>query len=556
VADDAPRPDVNARRRRGDLAACVLLLALGAAANVAYLLSRGALDLSPDEAFYWEWSRRLDLSYYEKGPLIAYIIAASRATLANFSFQLVGSEALAVRLPAVLLSSLTGLGIYALATATLRSTRLALAAVALTFTVPILAVGAKLMTIDTPMALCWAWCLVCLWRALRTDSLGMWIMAGVLVALGLLAKYTMVLIFPAVGLYLWLDPPARRCLRRPGPYVGALVALLGLVPIALWNARHGWVAVRHVAGQGGVGGWPAFDLAGPFEYLAGQAAVIGPVWFAALLYALFALRRRWREEPDAPDARGRRFLWACTVTPWLAFLPFSLITKIEPNWPVLAIITGPLLLCDWLAGRLRSATASVRRRARAVVAAGILSGAAMVWLVHRSDVLMPFFGWLTRGAPAWDLTPVARYDPSARLRGWSQLGRAVGDVLADERRAGREPFILAENYQTASEIAFYTPGEPTVYCAQSALGSRISQYDFWTNPIDQSAAFVGRPCLYVGSLHAELRADAADAPLPKLRQMRIVRHEVGGQPVQIWSLHVCDSFAGFGPEARRARSKY
>ena len=37
------------------------------------------LDLSPDEAHYWEWSRRLDLSYYSKGPLIAYLIAALTA---------------------------------------------------------------------------------------------------------------------------------------------------------------------------------------------------------------------------------------------------------------------------------------------------------------------------------------------------------------------------------------------------------------------------------------------------------------------------------------------
>src|SRR4030066_1654388 len=32
-----------------------------------YYILTGPLDLSPDEAEYWTWSRRLDLSYYEKG---------------------------------------------------------------------------------------------------------------------------------------------------------------------------------------------------------------------------------------------------------------------------------------------------------------------------------------------------------------------------------------------------------------------------------------------------------------------------------------------------------
>ena len=42
--------------------------------RIFYIL-HGPLDLGPDEAHYWEWSRHLDLSYYSKGPMIAYLIA-------------------------------------------------------------------------------------------------------------------------------------------------------------------------------------------------------------------------------------------------------------------------------------------------------------------------------------------------------------------------------------------------------------------------------------------------------------------------------------------------
>src|SRR4051812_19729143 len=50
------------------------------------------IDLSGDEAHYWDWSRQLDLSYYSKGPLVAYLIRASCAAFGDVMW--------AVRFPA------------------------------------------------------------------------------------------------------------------------------------------------------------------------------------------------------------------------------------------------------------------------------------------------------------------------------------------------------------------------------------------------------------------------------------------------------------------------
>src|SRR4030065_537893 len=72
-----------------------------------YYIATGHLDLSPDEAHYWEWSRRLDLSYYSKGPLIAYLIFLSTSLL--------GDNVLGVRIPAVLLSALGEVLLFRLA---------------------------------------------------------------------------------------------------------------------------------------------------------------------------------------------------------------------------------------------------------------------------------------------------------------------------------------------------------------------------------------------------------------------------------------------------------
>src|SRR5215467_3958242 len=116
------------------LAATLILGA--AAARLAYLALDCPLDLAPDEAHYWDWSRHLDWSYYSKGPLIAYLIRAGCALAGSWSRGLTGSEMLAVRLPAVVCGSLLLISLYILARQVFHRPGLGTAVVALALTLP------------------------------------------------------------------------------------------------------------------------------------------------------------------------------------------------------------------------------------------------------------------------------------------------------------------------------------------------------------------------------------------------------------------------------------
>src|SRR4051812_12049005 len=64
-----------AERGSRDLGRWVFLSVLAVtAAQFGFLAFGCDWDLCGDEAEYWAWSRRLDWSYYAKGPLIAVII--------------------------------------------------------------------------------------------------------------------------------------------------------------------------------------------------------------------------------------------------------------------------------------------------------------------------------------------------------------------------------------------------------------------------------------------------------------------------------------------------
>ena len=80
-------PDSRLRYR---LAAAFLILG-AALLRLVYLANDCPLDLAPDEAHYWDWSRHLDWSYYSKGPLVAWIIRLSCWLFGPLSEHLTGS---------------------------------------------------------------------------------------------------------------------------------------------------------------------------------------------------------------------------------------------------------------------------------------------------------------------------------------------------------------------------------------------------------------------------------------------------------------------------------
>lgn len=205
------------------LAACLILVVT--LLRLAYLAYACPLDLATDEAHYWDWSRHLDWSYYSKGPLVAWLIRASCQLTGPWSRSLTGTEMLAVRLPAVLCGALLLTGLYVLTVQVWRRESLACACVAVALTLPLTAAGSALMTIDAPYTCCWTWALVFGHQAIFRRSRWAWPATGIVVGLGILAKYTMVLWVPSVSLFLLFSPapspaPSERFLdhdsdRRP-----------------------------------------------------------------------------------------------------------------------------------------------------------------------------------------------------------------------------------------------------------------------------------------------------------------------------------------------------
>jgi 4-amino-4-deoxy-L-arabinose transferase-like glycosyltransferase len=507
-------------------AAVALILAV-AALRVGFLLCETSLSLATDEAHYWDWSRHLDYCYYSKGPLVAWLIRAS--------CWLWGADTMpAVRFPAVLCNALTLFGVYLLVVRIFRDARFAFLSLLAAQTLPFLHVGGLLMTIDAPYVCAWTWAVLLAHVILfpgvevrKTRShLGLWILLGMVVALGVLAKHNMALFVPTLGLFLLVSPVHRRELMQPGFWLMALTgAVLGGGPILWWNFQHDWVTFLHVGTQAGMQettGSPRW--LGPLEFLAMQAGLLLGFWFLLMVLGLVRSFVQWRQGTVDPSLL---FLSILTLPIFLICLVFSFKVRIEPNWPITGYITG-LILAAWML-RERWPQRLWRRTALGFCLAGLL----LSILVHASSWLYPIH---LRCAPE---VSVRKWDASCRLKGWPTQAAAVQE-LSDQQ--GRPPLVLGSNWSLTGALAFHLPGQPTVYCLGPIAGSRHSQYDLWRpNPLADPSSFAGRDAIIVGDLTPQVRAGFA-----AFEPTRLVEAREGGLVVAQWPMTLAHGFKGAG----------
>ncbi|MBO0699791.1 MAG: glycosyltransferase family 39 protein [Zavarzinella sp.] len=511
--------------------------------RVFYLLRLCPYDLSPDEAHYWDWSRHLDWSYYSKGPLVAWIIRAGCELFGGVSLAADGSLMPAVRIPAVLFGAGLLAGLYVLTYQTFRSDRLSFWVVVGAISLPAFTACSLVMTIDAPFLCFWTWALVFGRWALVDNRSWAWPAAGLLVALGILAKYTMALWLVSAGLFVLFTPGFRRHLVRPGFWVMALVAGLSAVPILYWNSQNDWVTFRHVAVQAGVvesrkaSGVRWF---GPFEYVAGQFLVLLGFWFVAWAAALV----RYRPRPTVPI--GHQYLWWMSVPTFVVFLASSVRASGQLNWPVAAYLSGAVLTAGWLA----EGVALGRRGLRWALGIALGLGFFGTVLLHDTRIITLPAGSFASPETTENPTPIRGFDPAARLKGYRYVGQALDAIRAEVADAeSADPVLAGLRWDVPGLLAFYTEGHPQAYTFGLALGiDRHSQYDLWhPNPVNDAQAFRGRTFLVVGG--GDLRAVLGRA-FDTVGPPQEVVYREHGRALAKWYVCVCRGYRGVTPARR------
>jgi 4-amino-4-deoxy-L-arabinose transferase-like glycosyltransferase len=420
------------------------------------LLFAALIPLFGDEAYYWEWSRRLAAGYFDHPPGIAVLVRGGTI--------LFGSVPLGVRfLPVVsgLIAALATAGIaYRLA-----GDRGALRAALVITCMPLAAAGLVLATPDAPLLATVSLGAYGVVRAIQSPagsraSLGWWCASGVALGLAFSSKYTSILMPVGVTVAILARRSLRVRLREPGPYLACVIATLIFLPVLRWNAAHDWVSfgfqVHH-----GLATPARRDLLAPLKRLGdmigGQAGLVSPILF--VLCGIAVVRGLRRASTDAAFV-----LATIAAFSFLFFCYSATRQRVEANWPAPAYIAAIPLLAA-LAGGV-----GLERWLRAGIwLAAVLS--AVIYL-HAAFEILP-------------LPP--RRDPLARAAGWGDLADALG--VAARRASSTDlvtTWIAADRYQDASELAFHLPHHPTTFSLN--LSGRSNQFDLWPGFADTARA--------------------------------------------------------------------
>ena len=491
-------------RNRRYTAYCALTVAGFALFRV---LVMGRAGLGDSESYYWAWSQRLDLSYFDHPPMVAWLIRLFTDMGGDTSFW--------VRMPSVLLFIVIGWLFYQLAMMLFNDARVAFLSI-LTFNlIPMFGIGALQMVPDIPSAVFYLLFIAMAWRLLEGRGPGwMWYAMGVVMGLGALSKYFAVLLVPCVILLVAMVPEYRRWFLRPEPYLMGAVALLVFSPVLIWNVAHDFpsfkfhLSTRH--DHAGVSWNNAGQLAG------GQLLYVSPLYLGGLLWAVYAGARR-------AFAGDRRYLLLASFSAptLLFFYAVCLWTNdSEPHWPAFGYLTAIVMLSSLM---LEKWDASPARAARNYYAAATALAGAMFLLfyIHLFHPILP-------------IKP--KYDIVNELYGWDAVGAQAESLAAGiERETGRTPFILAHHWVLCSQANFATGGRLEVAC----INNKVDQFDFW----DNEARLLGRDAIVITDLRFEEPPGALYKFDAAVKAMEIP-FERGGQITRRFTLWVGSKYGG------------
>lgn len=478
------------------LTAPAATLALIAVSTALRLLAAQSVGLGVSESYYFGAARHPSLSYFDHPPVAAW--------LAWFALRVAGTiSGLVLRLPFVLLFSATTWLMFVTGRRLFGATAGWLAALLLNLT-PVFALSCGVFfQPEGPLMFCWL-ATLCVLAPLPAGDPGAgsartgWLLAGAMLGLTLLSKYTGVFLIAGALLWVASGRDRRRWLARPEPYLALAVAAVVFTPVLAWNAQHHWTSFRWQGARAIA--YHGMHVVWLMRNVGGQAVEVSPwMWALLVLEPLAAFRG------PAGETRTRRFLLCFGLPPILAMTAIAAYADVGNHfhWGTAGYLT--LLL-----GLGATFDRWYRRSARAATAALITLAAASLAVMTLTTV-QASTGRFSSGRGPMSRWLAGGNDPTVELIDYEALPHAFAALgLLD--RPGL--FVFSDRHYVAGKIDYAFKGRlPFLF-----FGNDPRQYAFFDSP----ARWVGHEGILVSARGSLLE----------------VQHDYGGY---------CSAFDALGP---------
>lgn len=451
-----------------------------------------------DEAYYWMWGQRPDLSYFDHPPLNAWLMWVSS--------RLFGWSLFSLRLPSWLTLAGTAylLSLFARQLGGTEWRRHFWATLVVFLASPLFFIYSAIMLPDHLLILLSLVALYCLTRFFVAWDLGEsggsfdLFVGAAAIGLAGLTKYNAV--FLGLGVVLMVLSTARRrqLLGDWRIYAAGAISVALQTPVLLWNAANGFASLKlHLVDRQNL------DILGSLStaYLVSfvlQTIILGGPFL--IVPTIMALIRRSKEA----SVRSSRALSAATFAVSAGSLTLvSLTNFVSVHWNVLAHVAILPLLARTIGQRW-------------LLIGHFLYGTLVAGLLVANYTIVPVIG-------ASNLETYVAY-------GWKQIGEEVAAAAARYH----PDFLAGSRYTLAAQLGFEL-GRTDV----TSLSQRPDQYDFWFD----AGAHLGQTALILGDTGNPLEPIIAERfdSVEVVRTFEIVQN---GMLVNGYQLYLAKGYRG------------
>ncbi|MHA4896174.1 ArnT family glycosyltransferase [Pedobacter sp. PWIIR3] len=386
------------------------------------LVQAGFMDLHPDEAYYWMYSRFLDWGYFDHPPMVAVFIKIGDSFAHN---------ALSLRFMTVVSTATSIFVLWKLLSAEVRDIRMFIMVIS---SVVVFHMYGFITTPDSPLLLFTVLFFYAYRKYTERDNYKWAAILAVIIACMLYSKYHAILIlfFTVIS--------NLKLFKRPSFWVIIAIALIAFLPHIWWQVQNHYPSFYyHIIDRSA----DAYQFEFTYQYVLAQLALAGPLvgWY---LYRSAAIHKS-----------SDLFTRALVFNFFGIFIFFFISTfkgRVEAHWPLPGLICMASLAYLNLAGRPLPKWLD-----------RLFIGNIVLIIVVRLALIVPI-PFLER------INFIGDYFGTER---WAKSVHA---------KAGNSPVIFLDSFQLPSKYNYYN--NTTSGFAYDSRNYRKNQYDIW--PLEDS----------------------------------------------------------------------
>lgn len=281
------------------------------------------IELGNDEVYYINYALFPDWSHFDHPPMVGFVIQL-------FSLDLLFQDEFFIRLGSIVFGSINTYLIFLIGKKIKNEITGLFAALLFTASIYCFIIAGTFILPDTPQLIFWLLSLYFLLNALPAKHFSKFekinlILAGIMIGLAMLSKYTAVFLWLGAGLYILFFNV--KWLKKKELYISVILSFIFFLPVLIWNYNNDFMSFTFQSERVDVS-----DSLIRFDYflteLSGQIFYNNPVNFAIILVAIIALLKG--KKFISPD--NKRILLFISLPLIIVFLIFSLFRSTLPHW--------------------------------------------------------------------------------------------------------------------------------------------------------------------------------------------------------------------------------